>query len=73
MSLIMEIKDALRAWREEHGLSQEAVARAINASLSGYTNWEAGRTSGPSPAVLRRLEAFKPGLVARIFEDEDGK
>ena len=60
--------EALKAWRENAGLTQEDAAKAAGASLSGWRSWEAGRNSGPSTDVLRRLESQHPGLLELLSE-----
>jgi len=55
--------DAFRAWRKEHGLTQEAAARAAGVTLSGWRVWEADPESkGPPVATVVALERLHPGL-----------
>ena len=52
--------------------TQEEAARLAGASLSGWRQWEADRTSGPSLDVLRRLEAAYPERRAKLGDVAGG-
>ena len=51
---------AVRARREEIGLSQEDVARAVDVSLRTYSRWELGQ--GKRDNISHRLDALAEAL-----------
>jgi transcriptional regulator with XRE-family HTH domain len=58
---------ALRRAREEAGLSQRALARAVGRTHGAVWQWEEGR-GAPDPATIARLEALlrlQPDSLAR--------
>jgi transcriptional regulator with XRE-family HTH domain len=58
---------ALRRAREEAGLSQRALARAVGRTHGAVWQWEEGR-GAPDPATVARLEALlrlQPDSLAR--------
>ncbi len=65
MMLAMGIADELSGWREETGLSLEAVAAPLGVSRQTICNWEAGR-SEPKLSQLVELERLAGGLLKRV-------
>lgn len=60
---------ALRTAREESGLSQRGVARALGRTPSAVWQWEEGRAA-PQPATLAKLERLlelEPNSLARLL------
>jgi transcriptional regulator with XRE-family HTH domain len=55
-----ECGQALAAWRQQQGWTQEEMAKRAGVPLRTLQNWEAGRTA-PRPGALRKLEALAHG------------
>ncbi len=49
------LSERLRVARSRKGLSQEALARSIDASLAAVRQWESGRSAPAEEATLRKL------------------
>lgn len=58
--------DALKLWRNKHGLTQADAARAGGVGLSTWCQWEQGLHQGPPTSVLVKLERRFPGLMAAL-------
>jgi len=73
----MEFADRLKHLRESKGLSQNALAKAIETHHSRISRYELG-TSKPRPDMMRKLsgalevsiEYLKDGLTSTIDESE---
>ncbi len=65
---VMRKSEALKAWRRDAKLSQEAAARLAGCSLSGWRSWETERAKGPSTDILMALERYHPGLILRLAD-----
>lgn len=63
----IEIGSRLRAMREEHGLSQRALARASQMSANALSQIERGNAS-PSVSTLNRLAAALGVPITTFFE-----
>jgi len=55
----------LKKWREDHEISQEQCAALAQCSLSGWRNWESGRTS-ISAETISLLDKAYPGLWSAL-------
>lgn len=51
-------------------MSREAVASALNKSLSTVVRWENESISDPRLSELLELERLKPGLLQRLLPKE---
>lgn len=60
------VAEAINEWREQHGLTQDDMAKLCGVSLPTAGNWCRG-DSKPSLDHLDKLEAAKPGLIDRLF------
>lgn len=58
---MVEVKTGLRDLREQLGLSQESLSRALDVSARSVERWEAAGATSASPDVARRV-----ALVAEI-------
>lgn len=59
----------LRALRNRHGLTQQAVADRIGISVDGYRHWETGRSDGIKQRFSATASAFGltvPELLAQL-------
>lgn len=61
-----EAAQAVRAWREQCGLSQEDAARRLGVKLRNYQNYEAGKYAPPEP-VRRLMTVIGLGLDPAPF------
>jgi transcriptional regulator with XRE-family HTH domain len=55
-----ECGQALAAWRQRQGWTQEDLAKRAGVPLRTLQNWEAARTT-PRPGAMRKLEALTRG------------
>ena len=60
----MDLKDRLRTFRTENGLSQEDLARLLGVGKITVLRWENG-TSKPSPLAAERLSGLGLGTLSR--------
>ncbi len=58
----------LRTWRNDHALSQEALARYLGVTLATVNRWERGIT----PAPWEMLDLALPELHRRLEEQRAG-
>lgn len=67
----MEVKNQIRAYRNELGLSQEALAEAIYVTRQTVSNWETGKSYPDIQSLLRLSTLFGISLDQLIKGDAD--
>jgi transcriptional regulator with XRE-family HTH domain len=55
-----ELGEALAAWRQQQGWTQEEMAKRAVIPLRTLQNWESGRRT-PRPGAIKKLEALAHG------------
>lgn len=65
-----KVADSLKKVREDHGLTQEAVAKVLGVDRSTYTFYENGKTS-PSIASLIKLSELYDCTVGYLLGVEE--
>ena len=65
---VRAIADALRAWRAEAGLSQDALAALLGVSRPAVARWERAERTAPAPGwALRRIAVAYGVPAARLL------
>ena len=65
---VRAIANALRAWRSEAGLSQDALATLLGVSRPAVARWERAERTAPAPGwALRRIAVAYGVPAARLL------